>query len=43
MDYKETLLMPKTAFPMRGDCQIKSRKFKKNGKQKYLSKSIRPK
>ena len=31
MNYKETLLMPKTDFPMRGGLPKKSLKYKKNG------------
>ena len=32
MNYKDTLLMPKTDFPMRGGLPNKERKSKNNGK-----------
>ena len=41
MNFKDTLLMPKTDFPMRGGLPNKSLKFKKNGMQKINIKSIR--
>ena len=38
MDYKDTLLMPKTEFPMRGNLPKREPKFKKGGmKHEYLS------
>ena len=33
MNYKDTLLMPKTEFPMRGGLPNKSQKSKNNGMQ----------
>ena len=40
MNYKETLLMPKTDFPMRGGLPNKEPKFKSNGKQIIIIKKL---
>ena len=33
MDYKDTLLMPKTKFPMRGNLPKKEPEIQRNGKK----------
>ena len=41
MNYKDTLLMPKTDFPMRGGLPNKEPQIKNNGKLTINTKSIR--
>ena len=43
MNYKDTLLMPKTEFPMRGGLPNKEPKSKSNGMQTINIKSVREK
>ena len=42
MDYKDTLSMPKTDFPMRGNLGVRELEFQKSlGRYGFIQKSIR--